>query len=58
MWVADIDPKEKGWVPLGGRSWRLPNGSYYTFPADGPEKLRREIAEEPAIRLGLERSRH
>lgn len=58
MWVADVDPREKGWVPLGNRSWRLPNGSYYTFPADQPEKLRRRIDEGHHIPRALHAEAH
>ena len=47
MLVEDVDPKEKGWVPLESRAWMLPDGSYFTFPANRPEKLAREVDEDP-----------
>ena len=54
MWIEDVDPRDRGWTPLGNRAWRLPNGSYFTFPEDRPEKLAREVDQNSLTELATE----
>lgn len=30
--ISEVDPSSQGWVPLGNRVWRRPDGTPYRFP--------------------------